>query len=197
LQSDDKILVNMGALVRLSPTGAYDASFHPDFSQNNGRASLMLVQPDDKILVAGNFDAVNGVKRHYLARLNADGTLDTSFDPGSGPDSIIYDLALAPDGDVIVVGAFTSFNGVPKPGIVRLYGGAGPRLTDAGRSAGTFRFQLQTRSGQVYLPEAKDSLGPGDWKPLTSFTGNGQPHEIIDLAGTNGYRIYRIEVQSQ
>jgi len=42
------------------------------------------VQPDGKVLIQGDFARVNGVDRFRLARLNADGSLDTGFNPGSG-----------------------------------------------------------------------------------------------------------------
>ncbi len=41
------------------------------------------VQPDDKILVGGEFTTVGGHVRHSFARLNADGILDAAFPPES------------------------------------------------------------------------------------------------------------------
>lgn len=38
----------------------------------------------EKVLVEGRFKTVNGVRRNGLARLNSDGSVDTSFDPGIG-----------------------------------------------------------------------------------------------------------------
>jgi len=46
------------------------------------QVEAVLVQPDGKILLTGVFERVNGVARPRVARLNADGSLDTSFDPG-------------------------------------------------------------------------------------------------------------------
>lgn len=53
---------------------------------------FMLIHQIDgreKILITGDFDKVNGVVRHNMARLNEDGTVDLDFDPGSGPASTI------------------------------------------------------------------------------------------------------------
>jgi hypothetical protein len=43
----------------------------------------LALQPDGKILVCGYFLQVNGYSRNSVARLNADGSVDESFSPGS------------------------------------------------------------------------------------------------------------------
>ncbi len=75
-----------------------------------GQILATLVQPDGKILIGGTFTTVNGVTRNRVARLNPDGSLDTAFDPGTGPNSNVNTLALDASGRVLVGGAFTSFN---------------------------------------------------------------------------------------
>ena len=44
----------------------------------------VAVQPDGKVLIGGDFTTVNGTNRNGIARLNADGSLDSSFNPGTG-----------------------------------------------------------------------------------------------------------------
>ena len=58
--------------------------------------------------------------RGNIARLNTDGTLDTSFATGAGIDASLYSLALQPDGKVIIGGFFTTYNGIAKGSIARL-----------------------------------------------------------------------------
>jgi len=41
-----------------------------------------------------------------MARLNSDGSVDPSFDPGSGPDDTVRALLLQPDGKIIIGGKF-------------------------------------------------------------------------------------------
>src|ERR1041385_1431098 len=48
----------------------------------NVRASAL--QPDGKLIIGGYFSTVRGAARNRIARLNSDGTCDTSFDPGAG-----------------------------------------------------------------------------------------------------------------
>src|SRR5437667_11963119 len=52
----------------------------------NGAVRVVVVQPDGKLLIGGDFTTLspNGgaaVKRNHIARLKSDGTLDTAFDP--------------------------------------------------------------------------------------------------------------------
>src|SRR5262249_1856085 len=76
---------------------------------------------DGKLLVGGSFTTVNGTSRNYLARLNADGSLDTGFMDGvSGGDNTVYALAEQVDGKLIVAGDFSYFNDVTRARLTRL-----------------------------------------------------------------------------
>lgn len=134
LQPDGKILIagNFTAydgtprhcIARLNSDGGLDASFDPGTgpvaSGYDDRINHISLQPDGKMVVIGNFYTYNGVNRKYMARLNADGSLDTGFDIGSGPNDFLYALELQPDGKVIIGGAFTQFNGTTRKRLARL-----------------------------------------------------------------------------
>ncbi|HEY2953204.1 MAG TPA: delta-60 repeat domain-containing protein, partial [Verrucomicrobiae bacterium] len=96
-----------------------DASFDPGAGANNDVFALAL-QADGKILVGGQFRTFNGTNRSRIARLNADGSLDLSFDPGLGANGDVYAVALQPDGKVVIGGAFTDVNGVTNLYAARL-----------------------------------------------------------------------------
>lgn len=101
----------------LPPTGYLDPGFNPLL---NGFVMSVKVQADQKILIGGTFNTVNGFTQNRLARLNADGTLDTGFNIGTAADNTVWDMAIQPDGKILVVGNFTTINGVTKNRIVRL-----------------------------------------------------------------------------
>ena len=61
----------------------------------------LALQADGKILVGGLFTTLGGTNRNYIARLNADGTLEPSFDPVAYFGSV-NTLALQPDGKILV-----------------------------------------------------------------------------------------------
>src|SRR5581483_6767198 len=59
-----------------------------------------------KIIIGGDFTQVNGVVRNHIARLNADGSLDTTFNPGAGPNDSVRAIAIQVDGKVVIGGLF-------------------------------------------------------------------------------------------
>src|SRR6185436_12543247 len=76
----------------------------------DGLIRVIVVQPDGKILLGGDFTTLspNGgapVTRNRIARLNPDGTLDTGFDPNA--NNSVYAIALQADGKILVSGAFS------------------------------------------------------------------------------------------
>jgi uncharacterized delta-60 repeat protein len=80
----------------------------------------VVAQPDQKILITGNFRTYNGVARSGIARINPDGSLDSTFDAGSGFDSWGRHLLLLPNDQILASGWFTSYNGQPFNRMVRL-----------------------------------------------------------------------------
>ncbi|GFO70336.1 hypothetical protein GMLC_39150 [Geomonas limicola] len=90
----------------------------------------VVVQPwDAKIVIGGDFSITGGtpsVTLTNLARLNPDGTLDTSFAPPP-PNGPVRALALQPDPDLpaaaphlLVGGDFTQLGGAPRRGLARV-----------------------------------------------------------------------------
>ena len=105
-------------------SGDVDTNFKPSTSKSpEGWANNIVVQPDGKILIGGYFSIVNGTGRNGIARLNADGTLDTTFNPpvfgGLSPNTI-YSIKLQTDGKIVVGGQFGNVNDFYSPDVVRL-----------------------------------------------------------------------------
>ncbi|ACB73602.1 putative Ig domain-containing protein [Opitutus terrae] len=106
-------------IARTDGTGAVDLTFDPGKGPNDSVRRIVR-QPDGKILVAGDFTSYGGFPRYHVARINADGTLDHSFDPGAGPNGEVVALALEPNGKIILGGSFLSCDGLSRPRVVRL-----------------------------------------------------------------------------
>ena len=102
----------------LAGPGAVDGSFIPPAP--NGWVLDIAVQPDGKILVAGEFTTIGGVSRSRIARLFPNGTVDPSFDPGVGPNDDVRSFAVLPNGQIVIVGDFTSVSGTPRNHYARL-----------------------------------------------------------------------------
>lgn len=67
-------------------------------------------------IVGGSFNGYRGVARGNIARVNSDGTLDAQFAVGAGFDAQVNDMAVQPDGKILVVGNFDHFDGMPAHG---------------------------------------------------------------------------------
>ena len=132
VQPDGKILVagrftkyggvTRNGIVRLLANGTVDPGFAPVTltAANAGFQPPALwvepaVQTDGKILIAGDFETVNGVACPGVARLNSDGTRDSSFNAtgfslslaGNGTTRPIRGLVIQTDGKIVLGGRFT------------------------------------------------------------------------------------------
>ena len=100
-------------IARLHPDGSLDLGFNPGA---DNMVMAIAVQPDGKILVGGAFTLIGGggsgsTARSGIARLNADGSVDTAFIGGAtGWVRAIY---VQPDGKVIVGGLFSALGAGP------------------------------------------------------------------------------------
>ncbi len=76
------------------------------------------VQASGHILLGGDFTQVHGQARQNLARLNPDGSLDTTFNPGA--NGIVRSIAATVNGQTLVAGEFTSIAGTSRHYVARL-----------------------------------------------------------------------------
>ncbi|HYY56460.1 MAG TPA: hypothetical protein VE842_03955, partial [Pyrinomonadaceae bacterium] len=101
--------------------GTQDTTFGEAGLGFRGDVWALALQPDGKVIVGGNFSKYNGIDIISIARLNADGTLDTTFNQGGfGTDATIFDIVLQPDGKILIAGSFTQYNRVARSRIARL-----------------------------------------------------------------------------
>ncbi len=111
-------------LLQVNNDGSLDDSFAPADLGGGTLFYEIEILNDGKIFLSGGFTKFNEHDLTGIVRINADGTLDDTFNPGSGPDGLnklIYDFIVQEDGKIVAVGSFTSFNGVETPaGLVRL-----------------------------------------------------------------------------
>ncbi len=134
VQSDGRILIGgeftgvngvaRGSVARLNADGSVDTTFGNGLNVSGNQfpdVRDIVIQPDGRILIAGGFNSVNGVARNAVARLNANGTLDTTFGNGlSGASGTVEKLARRTDGQIFIAGDFTGVNGAPRRCIARL-----------------------------------------------------------------------------
>jgi uncharacterized delta-60 repeat protein len=201
----------VGEIVRLNSDGTLDPSFTiADNLFLQGEPSepftsddfiyALAVQPDGKILVGGRFANEHSVSRGGLVRLNGDGSVDSSFDIGSGVmpweslPGFVKRIVLQSDGRILVSGGFDGFDGVPRSFIVRLNGdspllrlGSPERLPNGGVQISVADF-----TGRTTVVEAATELSPPNWQPIWTNTVSSNSFTFIDPDGSGApRRFYR------
>ena len=99
--------------------GQADGRFDPGAGAGRFVRALAL-QTDGRLLVGGAFTNFANSNLNFLARLDTNGVVDSSFTPGTGPNAVVSGLGISADGKIAVGGAFTNFNGQPFNRVVRL-----------------------------------------------------------------------------
>ena len=214
LQPDGKILIggaftkingkNRPYLARLNSDSTLDAAFQPPAGITNAVYSIAL-QPDGKIVVAGAFNRTNGSLENRILRLNADGSRDESFAPGSGANGTVRAVALQPDGKLLLGGSFTSFNGVSSNRLVRLNsdGSVDQSFAPAGGADASVETIAADASGRVVIGGAFKTVNNVSRSGVARLNGDGS----LDLTfnpgsgtaernpGDGSHTVYSIVVQ--
>ncbi|MBW7845892.1 MAG: T9SS type A sorting domain-containing protein, partial [Bacteroidia bacterium] len=134
---DGKILVggnfqkfngkNFKNLVRLFPDGNLDSTFN---TSNGIQGFVNKIKPlsNGKVFIVGNFTQINSKQFNRVARLNDNGSADTTFNPAlftsypsiSGANLDVYDIIILEDNKIIIGGKFSKYNNISRNGIVRI-----------------------------------------------------------------------------
>jgi len=106
----------------LNSDGSLDTTFDPGtgFNQHYYGIKDVVLQSDGKIVVGGDFTTYNGTSQNYITRLNTDGSLDTSFNSGTGANGYVYATAIDSNGKILIGGTFSSYNGTSRNSVARL-----------------------------------------------------------------------------
>jgi uncharacterized delta-60 repeat protein len=190
VQSDGKVLVggnfsvvgsptafeNRAAFARLNADGSLDTSFANLEINSGGEVRAIVVQSDGKILIGGSFTIVLGQSRKSVARLNANGTLDSlNVDV---TDGAVNAIALAPNGQIYIGGTFTRVTNTYccTRRVVRLNGDGTVDDTFDRRTLSGNVFSLAVQSdGKVLVGGDFDRIAfSGSQRGLARFNTDGQ-----------------------
>lgn len=154
---------------RINTDGTVDPGFDPG-AENF--VQVVSVQPDGKILAAGWFEGLGGgtgvTIREYIGRINANGTVDTTFNPGA--DFVVYTLATQPYGKILFGGDFTTLGGGGMGTASRSHIG---RVGEDVLAAGSGLLNISTRL----------AVGTGDNVLIGGFIITGSDPKTILLRG--------------
>lgn len=170
IQGDEKLIVggdylnfngaSTSFLCRLHPDGTKDDSFVLGGSFN-GKIYSSLLQADGKIILGGTFTSYNGSAVGRLIRLNSDGSHDASFNTSLAVSSgTVYASALQSDGKIIIVGSFTTYNGLNAYRVARILTDGNLDSTFVTGTGATGRIEeVQIQSdGKIILAGSFDSF---------------------------------------
>lgn len=207
IQTDGKIVVggsfsdfngtSRNPVARLNSTGTLDTGFNPVISNNT--ILSVVIQTDGKIIATGN-TIFGAFDRQYIARLNqSDGSLDLTFDAGTGPDFALYQTALQLDGTIFAVGSFTSFSGIKRSNIIKL------NTNGSVNTAFSAVLGITAPVNDILvLPDGKILIG-GNFRAVNECYCDGiaklNADGTTDTAfnpgsGTNGYAVNALAVQT-
>jgi len=166
-------------IVRLLNNGYQDPTFlvSPNSGANDFISSA-VVQPDGRIIIGGNFTAFNGYNRFHIARLNTDGSVDTTFNPGlgvNGADAMVWAIALQPNGQMIIAGQFSSVNGTNMNSVARLNadGSLDPSFNPGTGPDGVVNSVAVDSIGRVVIGGDFDMVGGGDFGGVARLNVDG------------------------
>jgi uncharacterized delta-60 repeat protein len=129
IQTDNKYLVIgdfttyndviSNRIVKINNDGSIDSTFviGTGFGSSVRDAEI---QADGKIVIGGVFTTYNGTTANRILRLNTDGTIDNTFNTGSGLNGAVIDIEIQTDGKILLGGAFTTYNGESNVSLIRL-----------------------------------------------------------------------------
>jgi uncharacterized delta-60 repeat protein len=162
LQSDHKILAGPDG-VRLHENGVMDTSWQISPGPNRDVLAI-AVQPDGKVIMAGEFTTYHGLPAHRIVRLNTNGSVDLTFNASANTN--INALALQPDGKILIGGEFQNVNGTPRTLVARLLGDF-PVLRSIQSGPGELTFSWPTAYTD-YTLESAPAVPSMNWQPVAT-----------------------------
>ena len=177
-------------IVMLNTNGSVDFSFNPREGAN-GVVYAVAIQADGKVIIGGDFTMVGQTERRYVARLNRDGSVDATFNPGSGPDGVVRALMVQADGGILLGGSFSQINGLARGGVARLQLDGSLDLlflsSDSGANGSVLDLKLQADGNLIVVGDFTEFNGVTR-RRITRLLGNGKTDATINFgAGANSF----------
>jgi uncharacterized delta-60 repeat protein len=210
IQSDGKILVGgyfttftgstQNRLIRLNSNGSKDTSFDIG-SGFNFYVFSTSIQSDGKILVGGTFTTFTGSSQNCLIRLNSNGSKDSTFNIGTGFNSIfssVYSTPIQSDGKILVGGDFVSYQGSTQNYLIRLNSdGSKDTSFNIGSGFGSIVYSIAIQSdGKILVGGDFTTFSGSSQNRLIRLNSDGSKDTSFDIGTGFNDEVYSINVQS-
>ena len=181
-------------IARFNTNGTIDNTFNT--GSIDGLIERIIPQ-DGKFLIAGAFTQVAGNNRGRIARLNGNGSVDTTFNPFGGANNTIYDMALQPDGKIVVVGDFTGLNGGISPKYVGRFNGDGTLDNSFNQSANSpvYAVSLQT-DGKIIIGGTMTTVGGVSRSGIARLNSNGVLDSTFQIGNGTNNPVLAVAIQA-
>lgn len=165
-------------IVKLNSNGSlvFPFLFNPGLSSNNIIRDVKL--QGTRIIVVGDFTQFGNEQRNHIAALNANGSVYTAFNPGSGASNPILAAIVQPDQKIIIGGSFNEYNETIVNYITRILN------TNAGVTGRYASGTVEDEDGKDIIPFASE----------VTFYPNPATSTINIMAGTFSDEIFNIQV---
>ncbi|WP_343524646.1 DUF5008 domain-containing protein [Pedobacter sp.] len=150
-------------ILRFNLDGSLDKTFRFSTATNKGKESAngpvdtyMHTEAEklEKLVVFGNFTTFDGQQANRIVRLNADGSIDPTFTPGTGADNAIYSCTYnVTTKKYVITGSFTRYNGKAAVGVAVLNdnGTLDESFTSMAFEGGQANFAKQLSNGLIVV----------------------------------------------
>lgn len=193
LDSDGEAIIYKGSRAAVMPVTTLDPleedrSWDVGLSDRSGSPSVwaMTSLPDGRVVLGGRFQSSHGVSRKNIVRVNKDGTVDTTFNPGTGFDGEVRSLALRSDGKIVAGGNFKTYNGKPAFGIAVINVDGSHALTPAAPDVNNVRWVGSAPEG-MYLAGSFSSIAGVPCRGIARLKLDGTlDTSFVSSNGANG-----------
>jgi uncharacterized delta-60 repeat protein len=133
LSNDNLLLINYGISnnvyrfpFSISQNGSIDTAIYKSIGEKQPNSTnypsliTSVIQNNGKIILGGLFTNIKGINTNNIVRINTDGTVDETFNTGSGFNDIVQKIKIQNDGKILVAGRFTKYNNTTQNHLLRL-----------------------------------------------------------------------------
>jgi uncharacterized delta-60 repeat protein len=179
--------ISAGRIIRLNSDLTRDSSFEIGTGFNSTVIAITK-QTDDKILLGGLFTSYSGISANRLIRLNTNGSIDTSFNIGTGFSNLVNAITIQNDGKILVGGSFDTFSGISAGRIIRLnIDGSVDNTFNSGTGfGGTVSVISIGADNKIYVGGAFTTYNATNWNRIIRLNSDGSVDNTFNSAGADG-----------
>ena len=176
--------INVNRIARLNANGSFDSTFNIGLGAN-GYIKSLVIQANGKIIIVGNFTSYNGTTINAIARINTNGSLDGTFNAGTGANNFVSSIGLQNDGKILIGGDFNSYNGSVSNGIARLdTNGTIDATFNSGNGTAGIKALVIQNDGKIIIGGVFTSYDGTACTRVTRINSNGTLDVSYNVGGT-------------